>query len=304
MGPGGPGGPRSPGEPWGGDKCDHRGGDSPREGLGWQQRVRGWVRAHPPALPGFRGHPAGRGDRHSQGCHPAGRGDTQGRHCHHPLLSAPKAPTARGQPWDHPWGPGGGTRTAASLTRASSARGNCAKHCKRSPVSPRCDRGRACPSSGSLPAFPEPQKRVQSSALPSTPTKSNSPGVGSVSPASPPQRSGDVRHWNSQPELWEHGTLTRAQLSLPGTPGMAPSSCSAPSGASRAACSWAQSPHRVWGGKGSQGRPQGRRVTPNPPAVTLNPPAVTPNPAGVTPNPPAVTPNPFSPSAPRCSSRP
>lgn len=82
--------------------------------------------------------------------------------------------------------------------------------------------------------------------------------------------------------------LTRAQFSLPGTPGMAPSPSSPLTllGAAKAACSWGQSPQRVWEDTGSQGDPK-----------------VLGAPLGTTHGGKAPCPM-LSPSAPRCSSQP
>lgn len=81
--------------------------------------------------------------------------------------------------------------------------------------------------------------------------------------------------------------LTRAQPSLPGAPGMprSPFSPLTPPGASKAACSWAQSPQRFWEEEGGQRHPGG-----------LGDPQVG---GGHHPETPG-----HSPSAPRCSSRP
>lgn len=191
---------------------------------------------------------------------------------HHPPLSLPKAPTAGGQPWvpsrDHPWGQGHQGHSPEPPLPSGTARSTGRKPRSHpaatgdEPVPPQDPPG-AVP--GSLPAFPEPPECSSSPKSHKIQFPQTRQCLSNLSPAGLE----GCRALEFPPRAV--GLLTWAQFSLPGAPGMPPSPFSTPSGASRAACSWAQSPQRIWGqGKGEsgvpRGVPQGRRVTPNPPS--------------------------------------
>lgn len=161
------------------------------------------------------------------------------------------------------------------------------------PPSPRTPLGQVGAVHGSLPACrvgpvcPERAQPCKRLLLCVTATRADAWGLGSIS----------ALHAKTQQDQGFLGTgiptrrwaiLTRAQLSLPGAPGMPPSPFSplTPLGASKAACSWVQSPQRVWEEAGSQGHPEVLGVPWARPTVGRCPVPT------------------LSPSAPRCSSRP
>lgn len=257
-----------------------------------------------PLSPGMPGAPGSPGSPAQSGLSPCGEWGhirTRGWHCplptaHHPPPSPakppppehpplPKAPTMRGRSWmpsrDHPWGAGGGTRTAAPLTRASSARGNCAKHWKKTRESPSCDR-----ASLSSPRIPGEDARIPSgtsvpSACPQCPQSPSGARCFPQFPHNPiPRDSGAPLHLpphcqgvsgtqiptrscgNTHP-----GTVLAARgtrhAPIPFLPLQSPRSF-------QGRLQLGTVPAESLGGKGESGAPRGvprgRRVTPSPPS--------------------------------------
>lgn len=144
MGPGGPGGPRSPGGPWGGTgavRRGHGGGTAQLRGAptaSGKDLGGGSTGGHPPARLSRRGCPGHRGDRGrprspNRGCHPAGSSTASA-----PGLDVPRRP--RHGPAKPRQAPQRDSvpcpQLHASLTRASSALGNWAKHWKKTQSHP------------------------------------------------------------------------------------------------------------------------------------------------------------------------